>query len=62
MVRLTINTLQIAQTHYKLILEQYEAETFSYDEEITDADKGSDSMKSNVIFLAEPLIKSGVAI
>ena len=60
MVRLTTNTLQIVQTHYELILEQYEGETFSYDE-MTDADKGSDSMKSN-IFLAEPLIKSGVAI
>ena len=61
MVRLTTNTLQIVQTHYELILEQYEGETFSYDE-MTDADKGSDSMKSDIIFLAEPLIKSGVAI
>ena len=45
-------TLEIAQTHYQLIVEEYDREAFSYDEEITEVAKGSDSMKSNGILLA----------
>ena len=45
-------TSEIAQTHYQLIVEEYDREAFSYDEEITEVAKGSDSMKSNGILLA----------
>ena len=45
-------TLEIAQTHYQLIVEEYDREAFSYEEEITEVAKGSDSMKLNGILLA----------
>ena len=61
-MRLNTNTSEIAQTHHQLIVEEYDGQTFSYDEEITEVAKGSDSMKSNVIFLVHSLIKNGVGI
>ena len=60
-VRLNTNTSERAQTQ-QLIVEEYEGQTFSYDVEITEIPKGSDSMNSNVIFLAQSLIKNGVGI
>ena len=61
-MRLNTNTSEIAQTHYQLTVEEYDGQTISYDEEITEVAKGSDSMKSNVIFLVHSLIKNGVGI
>ena len=61
-MRLNKNTSEIVQTHYQLIAQEYDGETFSHDKEITEVAKGSDSMKSNVIFLAQTLITNGVAI
>ena len=52
-----MNTSEIAQTHYQLIVEEYDREVFSYDEEITEVAKGSDSVNSNGILLALPIIK-----
>ena len=60
-VRLNTNTSERAQTQ-QLIVEEYEGQTFSYDVEITEIPKRSDSMNSNVIFLAQSLIKNGVGI
>ena len=60
-MRLNTNTSERAQTQ-QLIVEEYEGQTFSYDVEITEIPKGSDSMNSNVIFLAQSLIKNGVGI
>ena len=60
-VRLNTNTSERAQTQ-QLIVEEYEGQTFPYDVEITEIPKGSDSMNSNVIFLAQSLIKNGVGI
>ena len=44
-------TSEIAQTHYQLIVEEYDREAFSYDEEITEVAKGSGSMRSHGIIL-----------
>ena len=44
-VRLNTNTSEIAQTHYQLILEEYDRQTFLYNVEITEVAKRSDSMK-----------------
>ena len=60
-MRLNTNTSERAQTQ-QLIVEEYEGQTFSYDVKITEIPKGSDSMNSNVIFLAQSLIKNGVGI
>ena len=60
-VRLNTNTSERAQTQ-QLIVEEYEGQTFSYDVEITEIPKRSDSVNSNVIFLAQSLIKNGVGI
>ena len=61
-MRLNSNRSEIAKTHYQLTVEEYDKERFSYEEEITEITKGSDSRNSNVIFLAQSLIKSGVGI
>ena len=39
-----MNISEIAQTHYQLILEEHERQTFLYDMEITEVAKGYDSM------------------
>ena len=59
---LNTNTSEMVQRHNQLTVEEYDEETFLYDEEITEVAKGSDSMKSNVIFLVRSLIKNGVGI
>ena len=61
-VRLNTNTSEIAKIDYELIVEEYDGETFLYDDKITEIAKGSDSMNSNVIFLPQTLTKSGVGI
>ena len=61
-MRLNTNTSEIAQTHYQLIVEENDRQTFSYDEEITELATGRDSIKSNVISLAHLLIKNGAGI
>ena len=58
--RLNTKTSEIVKTNYHLIIEEYDGETLFYDEatKITKLVKGSDLMESNVILLAQPLIKN----
>ena len=57
-MRSNTNTSKIAKTNYHPTVEEYDGETLSYDEEITELVKGSGLMKSNIISLAQPLIKN----
>ena len=58
-VNLNISALEVAKINFHLIIEEYDGETLSHDEagKITKLIKGSVLMKSNIILLAQPLIK-----
>ena len=58
-VRLNMSTLAIAKTKSHLIVEEYDGETLSLDEaaKITKLVKSGDFIKSNIILLAQPLMK-----
>ena len=60
LLRLNTGTSEIAKKSYHLIIEEYDGETLSYDEatKITKLVKGSDLMESNIILLAQPLMKN----
>ena len=59
-VNLNISALEVAKINFHLIIEEYDGETLSHDEagKITKLIKGSVLMKSNIILLAQPLIKN----
>ena len=59
-VRLNGNTFEIAKTNYHLIVQEYDGETLSYDEaaKIKKVVNESDLMESNIILLAQPLMKT----
>ena len=59
-LRLNRSTSELAKTKYHLIVEEYDGETLSHDEaaKITILVKGSDLLDSNVILLAQPLMKN----
>ena len=59
-VRLNGNTSDIAKTNYHLIVEEYDGETLSHDEtaKIKKVVNESSLMESNIILLAQPLIKT----
>ena len=52
-------TSKIDKTNYHLIVEEYDGETLSYAEaaKITEVVQGSDLLESNIILLAQPLMK-----
>ena len=53
-------TSKIDKTNYHLIVEEYDGETLSYVEaaKITEVVQGSDLLESNIILLAQPLMKT----
>ena len=53
-------TSKIDKTNYHLIVEEYDGETLSYAEaaKITEVVQGSDLLESNIILLAQPLMKT----
>ena len=53
-------TSKIDKTNYHLIVEEYDGETLSYAEaaKITEVVQGSDLLESNIILLAQPLVKT----
>ena len=59
-LRLNRSTSDLAKTKYHLIVEEYDGETLSHDEaaKITRLVKGSDLLDSNIILLAQPLMKN----
>ena len=59
-VKLNPTASKIDKTNYHLIAEEYDGETLSHDEaaKITEVIKGSDLMESNIILLAQPLMKT----
>ena len=59
-VRLNMNTSEIANINYHLIIEEYDGETLSRGEaaKITKLVRDGGLMKSNIILLAQPLTKS----
>ena len=59
-VRLNTSTSEIAKTNYHLIVEEYDGETLTHDEaaKITKLVKESVLRESNIILLAQPLMKS----
>ena len=59
-MRLNKSTLEMAKTNYHLIIEEYDGETLSHDEagKITKLVKSGDLIESNIILLAQPLMKN----
>ena len=59
-VRLNGNTSDIAKTNYHLIVEEYDGETLSHDEaaKIKKVVNESNLVESNIILLAQPLMKT----
>ena len=59
-VRLNASTSEIAKIIYHLIIEEYDGETLTRDEaaKITELVKDNGLMKSNIILLAQPLMKT----
>ena len=59
-VRLNISTSVMAKTKSHVIVEEYDGETLSHDEavKITKLVKSSDLLESNIILLAQPLMKN----
>ena len=55
-------TSKIDKTNYHLIVEEYDGETLSYAEaaKITEVVQGSDLLESNIILLAQPLMKTRI--
>ena len=55
-------TSKIDKTNYHLIVEEYDGETLSYVEaaKITEVVQGSDLLESNIILLAQPLMKTRI--
>ena len=59
-VRLNTSTSEIAKTNYHIIVEEYDGETLTHDEaaKITKSVKKSVLRESNIILIAQPLMKS----
>ena len=59
-LRLNRSTSELTKTNYHVIVEEYDGETLSHDEaaKITMLVKGSNLLDSNVILLAQPLMKN----
>ena len=59
-VRLNVSTSEIVKTNYHLIVEEYDGETLTHDEaeKITKSVRESVLRESNIILLAQPLVKS----
>ena len=59
-MRLNKSTLEMDKTNYHLIIEEYDGETLSHDEaaKITKLVKSTDLIESNIVLLAQPLMKN----
>ena len=57
--RLNLNATENSKTNYHLIVEEYDGETLTYVEavKITGLIKGGDFLKSNIMLLAQPIMK-----